>query len=570
MNVCTKCGQLIIGNAAACSVPDCKISFHPKCANLEGDVPAAWCCSTECKEKFNSFVKCFVCKLPVKPSEKKWRCSGKLQCPGRRHDICVGSKCGACLKEEKPKVRTCFKCSKDIVGGEDYYSCIECDRHFHEVCTAPDGMHCTSCLISRVDVVSRQSATIAKQNSTIADLEAITEATLKKYEELMVDRKKNEEESANLKSELAALAEKLSKLESSEEPKDNLSKLKERFFKLDDFDYSDDDEDREDDDDEEGEPDDDLKEFLLQSPFTDGSPEMANAYKYRKQNYKLPTFSGSTREWPAFATRFKTSTQKGNFSDDENADRLRDALTGEAVKFAGCSLQFTTSGAEVMRNLKKFVGRPEIISCQLADAVMEVKKCTSINDKNIIHFASEMATFVRTLISMGWQSGLNNTYLLNKLELKLSSIHYDMWTRKRAKYEAQKREGVCLEHFSTFLNAIATRFPVELMDGSGKGTEEHKRDRHRHLNFHNSSTSDDIESGCLFCCGEHDLGDCILFKKLSADERCDFVFKNDICSSCLKNSKHSFSRCNLATCEDCGAKHNTILHGAKRHEKRSG
>lgn len=563
MNVCTKCGFLIVGDAAACSVPDCKISFHPKCADLEGDVPAAWCCSTECKEKFDSFVKCFVCRLPVKPSEKKWRCSGKAQCPGRRHEICVGSRCGACSKEEKPKVRTCFKCSKDIVGDEDSYSCIECDRHFHEVCTAPDGMHCTSCSILRVDVVSRQSATIAKQNSTIANLEAITEATLKKYEELLVDCRKNAEESANLKSELATLTEKLSKLGSSEEPKDNLIKLKERFFKMDDFCYSDSDED-EDNDGGESEPDDDLQEFLLQSPFADGSPEMANAYKYRKQNYDLPTFSGGTREWPAFVTRFKTSTRKGNFSDDENADRLREALKGDAVKYAGASLQFTTSGAEVMRNLKKFVGRPEIISVQLADALMELKKCTSISDKNIIDFASELATFVRTLTSMGWQTGLNNKYLLNKLELKLSDIHYDMWAQKRTKYEARKHEAVSLEYFSSFLNSIATRFPLELMDGGGKGADEHKRDRHRNLNYHGSSTPNDSVSDCPFCCGEHALGDCNSFRKLNVDERCDFVFKNDVCSNCLLNTKHSFGRCNVTTCADCGGRHNTILHGARK------
>lgn len=280
MKACTKCHNEIVSIAATCAAPDCKVSLRPKCAPSECELQATFCCSRECKEKLEALFKCFVCKLPV----------------------------------------SYFRRESNISGKEDSYWCIECNRHFHEVRTALDGMHCTSCAISRV-------------------------------------------QSVNLKIEIATLAEKSSKLKSDEEPKDDLIKLTERFYGVDDFCHS----DSKRDDDEESESDDNLQEFLLQISFTKASPEMANAYTYREQNYKLPTFSGSVRERPAFSNHLKTSTQKGNFSDDKNADRPRNAHTDDAMKFAGVSLQFTTSGAEVMRNLKKPIDRAKVTPFQLTE-----------------------------------------------------------------------------------------------------------------------------------------------------------------------------------------------------------
>lgn len=579
---CAKCEfEIDADQVVTCALSGCKKSYHKDCAKIKDPVKGGWCCSNECQIKLALARKCYDCGIPFTKGEKVFKCGGEANCSMRRHEICLSLKCSSCLSKDKPSIVQCMTCEEDVEASEKSYSCIECGAIYHDECTVESGLHCPLCKIPRSKVDEHQRSKIADQKAKIETLEKMADLTMKKFDSMKEKNEKQAAETSSLKKLMAEMAEKLQNLETrgSSKPKDNFQKLKERFFDMDDTMSSSD--SSSDSDDDLDFCKEDLQEFLIQRPYAEGSPEMTNAMKFRKpkQNYDLKPFDGDIRLWPAFVMNFKSSTQRGQFQDDENADRLRVALSGKAIKYAGTNLAFTCSGAQIMCNLKKYCGRSEIISIQLADNLMAIKKCSSISDRSIIDFSTEFGNYVETVKSMGWTDQLQNSYLLNKLELKLCSIHYDKWSRKRAKYEARNLEAVSLEHFAKFLRSIATRFPPEFMEGGEKSSEEHKRDRNRHLNLHEASTSGASSSKpvksekkwppCSFCNGEHAIYKCDKFKKLSVDSRNDYVFENNICSCCLLNTKHTFSQCKARQCKTCNGRHNTLLHGARPKAKRN-
>lgn len=77
---------------------------------------------------------------------------------------------------------------------------------------------------------------------------------------------------------------------------------------------------------------------------------------------KLPTFSGSPKDWPMFFSAYETSTNELQMSNAQNLMRLRESLKGEALALVEEDLQFPDSVPEVMKTLRQLYGRADNIN----------------------------------------------------------------------------------------------------------------------------------------------------------------------------------------------------------------
>ncbi|XP_065359110.1 uncharacterized protein LOC135953245 [Calliphora vicina] len=74
------------------------------------------------------------------------------------------------------------------------------------------------------------------------------------------------------------------------------------------------------------------------------------------------------------------------------------------------------------------------------------------------------------------------------------------------------------------------------------------------------ASQEKLNINCKMCNEEHGLRICPQFRKLSVQERVDFVFKNQCCNNCLSVSHIKTSCKSKNTCLNCGKKHHTLLH----------
>ncbi|XP_065368962.1 uncharacterized protein LOC135961390 [Calliphora vicina] len=74
------------------------------------------------------------------------------------------------------------------------------------------------------------------------------------------------------------------------------------------------------------------------------------------------------------------------------------------------------------------------------------------------------------------------------------------------------------------------------------------------------ASQEKINLKCKICEKDHNLRVCPQFRKLSIQERVDFIFKNQFCNNCLSPS-HTKKHCTSKnTCLNCNKQHHTLLH----------
>ena len=68
---------------------------------------------------------------------------------------------------------------------------------------------------------------------------------------------------------------------------------------------------------------------------------------------------------------------------------------------------------------------------------------------------------------------------------------------------------------------------------------------------------------CTLCEGQHSLVKCSSFLKKSVDQRSDVIREKGLCYGCFKRGHMSAGCRDRFTCEECGRRHHTLLHGVK-------
>jgi Protein of unknown function (DUF1759) len=279
----------------------------------------------------------------------------------------------------------------------------------------------------------------------------------------------------------------------------------------------------------------------------------------QKMLLNLPKFDGALREWAFFEREYNRTTELGEFSPEQNIVRLRAALSGNAYDLVRDKILYSCDPDPVMASLKQTFGDSNRLVVVLTDELVKMPKIESETSEKLRKFALAVSNYVVNMRAINREGELQSTFTLTVLEEKLSYWHRCQWIEiKRAK------ETVNIEDLSNFLTQKMTDIPyIE----STQLLPEPSRARRVHAHHHSGADSegDDHSSQCAGCDGNHHLIRCTEFKKLSLNQKLDFVLENGICVSCL-NAKHLAGDCpDLKKCEfdRCRFSHHKLLHGAK-------
>ena len=82
-------------------------------------------------------------------------------------------------------------------------------------------------------------------------------------------------------------------------------------------------------------------------------------------------------------------------------------------------------------------------------------------------------------------------------------------------------------------------------------------------------SADQAAQACPLCNGRHALAKCSRFLKSSVDERREVIRSKGLCYGCFKTGHVSSGCRHRATCEECGRRHHTLLHGVKMRSSSS-
>lgn len=146
----------------------------------------------------------------------------------------------------------------------------------------------------------------------------------------------------------------------------------------------------------------------------------------------LPTFSGAPDEWPIFIADYSRTTQLCEFSPDENLQRLRKCLRGEAAKAVQCLMLTPENLPKIMETLKRRFGNEEHIITSMIDAVRSTPPIREDKLETVIEMGTAVVNLIATVKSLNCDHHLQNPTLLLELRNKLPAAYkmqFSLWTK---------------------------------------------------------------------------------------------------------------------------------------------
>lgn len=302
---------------------------------------------------------------------------------------------------------------------------------------------------------------------------------------------------------------------------------------------------------------------------------------------ELPKFSGDPREWPMFISSFLNSTSRCGLTNDENMERLKSALKGDALNAVRTKLIIPDMVPDAIYTLRMLFGRPELIIEELIGRVRSERPIKDESLNQLIQFSLLVDEIVNTMEAAKLEDHLRNPMLLNELIEKLPSrLKIDWVLHKR------KQPTCNLGVFSKWLHEIAsaasevTKFVVNL---DSRRPVQTKKGPYEAVHFNVEAQKEPKQKGypelvgnkiekrttmkrtddCIICEEKHLLSDCRKFLDMPRRERWDFIIENKICGACFGAHHYRFCR-SRERCEidGCKSRHNKLLHNYKPTEQK--
>lgn len=285
-------------------------------------------------------------------------------------------------------------------------------------------------------------------------------------------------------------------------------------------------------------------------------------------NVSLPTFDGrSPLDWLMFKRAFFDTEQA--YSTVENLARLNQALKGAAREAVGTLLVMARHAFDVVEALDRRFGRPEEIVVQEVNSIRALSKLgNEVRELNI--FATRVRNCVEIARLLEHHDYLRSPELFGTLLSKLPHLLRTRWfDYAKVNWTGQPK----VELLSNFLS-----HEVDLAMQFGYVTEattsSHRERTHAVseaglaqgscAKLGNKKNGNEDHLFCLCCEREHLLSNCDKFKKMTVDDRWQFIKEKKVCYRCLKEGSHNFRYCNRnkTMCEinNCNRKHHTLLH----------
>ncbi|XP_061388720.1 uncharacterized protein LOC133323837, partial [Musca vetustissima] len=290
-----------------------------------------------------------------------------------------------------------------------------------------------------------------------------------------------------------------------------------------------------------------LRQFSVDEPVT--------VRKTRLPELRIPQFSGSYTEWPAFFAMFSTAIASDmDLSNLEKFQHLKTSLTGAALDTIS-SLEPTDSNYEKAIDLLKNRFDNKLLLFQTH--IKEIFGLHSV-DKNsalsLRQLSDKLNAHVRALDTICSKEQMADGLLIYLITSKLDLQSLAKWEEHLHNDKLPSWDSL-----SSFLDRRCRM--LENLESSIKPKSPNHQ-VNKKTNFHGRNVL--IASGatqmCTFCeAKDHYITTCQSFEKLSPTLRFKESKRLNLCLNCLRKG-HRLWKCKSGTCRFCHLKHHTLLH----------
>ncbi|XP_058128347.1 uncharacterized protein LOC131291496 [Anopheles ziemanni] len=294
---------------------------------------------------------------------------------------------------------------------------------------------------------------------------------------------------------------------------------------------------------------------------------------------KLPTFSGSPKEWPIFYSCYTESTKACGFSSLENIMRLEAALTGAARDAVASKLMLPNAAPLVMEVLKRLYGRPALLIKELIEKVRATEAPKPERLDTLITFGLAVQQLCDHLTACEMQDHMANPMLLDELVEKLPATRRLEWARFKRHFERPtlREFGAFMDELMEDCCEVTVYAPAKVEAGRAPVKPLHRS----HTFTHSSSTVEvstpvaqpvvkqdergstgNLVAKCFVCNDpSHRVRECKEFQRMPLAARMEVVTQRNLCQNCLSlhwdKACRSKQSCRVTA---CGQRHHTLLH----------
>lgn len=278
-------------------------------------------------------------------------------------------------------------------------------------------------------------------------------------------------------------------------------------------------------------------------------------------------FSGDPIEYPEWKASFHLLIERQKIPETEKLLYLKRYLEGTAKDSIKGFLLINNDNAyhKAMQQLEERFGNPFIVSQAFRT---KLDGWAAIKNKDVAavrEFSDFLQQCLVAITKVGGLDILNDAHYQKTLVEKLPEWMKNRWMREVAKTKAKEHRYPNFEEFATFI-AVESSISNDPLYSKSEPTSAgapNKPQQRDGVKRHAMATETDNETvKCSYCdLKNHKIEECRSFKRLTAKERADHVFKHKMCYRCLKATGHTSKQCKEKNlCEICQRRHHTCMH----------
>ncbi|XP_075150812.1 uncharacterized protein LOC142224919 [Haematobia irritans] len=269
-------------------------------------------------------------------------------------------------------------------------------------------------------------------------------------------------------------------------------------------------------------------------------------------------FSGSYEQWPSFRDMFTAVyVNHPKLTPAQKLYHLRNKTkesAGAIVKrYPLCDENFEHAWNALKA---RFENKRVLVDNQLK-ILFNISPAKIEDSESLQKIHSTVKDCICTLKSLGIDVDGWDPILIYLVSTKLPDETISQWEQSLKSH----RE---LPSWSQMDRFLINRFEVVERITSFRSTKESHNTPFRNASSSNKiqsyTSQEKLDSSCQMCDKRHHVRICPEFRKLSPQERIDFIFKNKMCNNCLSDA-HTKAKCKSKyTCLTCKKQHHTLLH----------
>ena len=316
-----------------------------------------------------------------------------------------------------------------------------------------------------------------------------------------------------------------------------------------------------------------------------------------------PIFSGDPFEYPAFITAFDSIISANVPSDRDRLFFLNKYTKDKANEVVKGFLAMSSDSAykEARKLLDHRFGNPVHVAEAYKSSLRKWPQISDGNSSGLQEFSDFLVRCEEAMKTMNSMGDLDSTQTLLKISAKLPCYSGVKWCRQAHELQTKTKKIITFSDFEKFVKEEA-----ELAKDPIFSPDALKKERNKTLTVNQprfgrkirpkskdvdgaSGTSLGLQLGvtvqsflatgglpmeskiaseksyqpCPLCEGQHSLVKCSSFLKKSVDQRSDVIREKGLCYGCFKRGHMSAGCRDRFTCEECGRRHHTLLHGVK-------